>query len=309
MRKTKLEVHKLIYKEHCSRTSKLLFKCKTEYYSNKIAEVGRDQKKLLKLTNGLMGNTNDVVLPSHQSEIELSNRFGNFFLGKIETIGTNLCLVNESSAYENEEFKYDLKFEGQPLTYFTPASVQEHDQFKYVLGYGWINDLMLLQLRKPLKFGPTINKIDMDTDIGKNYTGELCTITGWGDTDVNLGKIFPDRLQVQTMPVVTDDYCGTVWNIPKKIMNNLICLQKNNTDSCLHDSGGPLVCNKKVVGILTTGGEPCNGKKPSIHTRTSANLNWIKGKMNTKNKKNKKDKKNKNNQKGKGKKNKKNNRN
>ncbi|VDI64695.1 Hypothetical predicted protein [Mytilus galloprovincialis] len=187
-----------------------------------------------------------------------------------------------------------------------------HDQFKYVLGYGWINDLMLLQLRKPLKFGPTINKIDMDTDIGKNYTGELCTITGWGDTDVNLGKIFPDRLQVQTMPVVSDDYCRTVWNNPKKVMNNLICLQKNNTDSCLNDSGGPLVCKKKLVGTLTYGGDPCNGKKPSVHTRTSTNLNWIKGKMNTKNKKNKKnkkDKKNKNNQKGKGKKNKKNNRN
>lgn len=79
-----------------------------------------------------------------------------------------------------------------------------------------------------------------------------------------------------------------------------------------HDSGGPLVCKKKLVGTLTYGGDPCNGKKPSVHTRTSTNLNWIKGKMNTKNKKNKKnkkDKKNKNNQKGKGKKNKKNNRN
>ncbi|CAG2236872.1 PRP40 [Mytilus edulis] len=125
MRKTKLEVHKQIYKEHCSRTSKLLFKCKTDYYLNKISEVGHGQKKLHKLTNGLMGNINDVVLPLHQSEIELSNRFRNFFLGKIETIKTNLCLVNESSAYENEELKYDLKFEGQPLTFFTPASVQE----------------------------------------------------------------------------------------------------------------------------------------------------------------------------------------
>ncbi|XP_063398941.1 hypodermin-A-like isoform X2 [Mytilus trossulus] len=46
------------------------------------------------------------------------------------------------------------------------------------------NDIMLLQLQKPLKFGSTINKIDLDTDIGKNYTGDLCTVTGWGDTDV-----------------------------------------------------------------------------------------------------------------------------
>ena len=72
-----------------------------------------------------MGNTHDVVWPSYHSEIELSNRFGNVFLGKIERIRTNLYLVNESSAYKNEEFKYDLKFEGQPLTFFTPASVQE----------------------------------------------------------------------------------------------------------------------------------------------------------------------------------------
>ncbi|CAG2193990.1 unnamed protein product [Mytilus edulis] len=80
IRRTKLEVHKQIYKEHCSRTSKLMFKCKTECYSNTISEVGHDHKNLLKLTNGLMENTNDVVLPSHLSEIELSNRFGNFFL-------------------------------------------------------------------------------------------------------------------------------------------------------------------------------------------------------------------------------------
>ncbi|CAC5421246.1 unnamed protein product [Mytilus coruscus] len=72
-----------------------------------------------------MGNTNQVILPSHHSEIELSNRFGIFFLGKIETIKTNLCLVNESSAYDNEEFNYDLKFKGQPLTFFTSASVEE----------------------------------------------------------------------------------------------------------------------------------------------------------------------------------------
>ncbi|CAG2225424.1 Protein strawberry notch homolog 2,Protein FORGETTER 1,Protein strawberry notch,Protein strawberry notch homolog 1 [Mytilus edulis] len=62
MRKTKLEVHKHIYKEHCSRTSKLLFKCKMDYYSNKISVVGHDQKKLLKLTNGLMGNTNQAFM-------------------------------------------------------------------------------------------------------------------------------------------------------------------------------------------------------------------------------------------------------
>lgn len=58
-----------------------------------------------------------------------------------------------------------------------------------------------------------------------------------------------------------------------------------------HDSGGPVVCSEKLVGTLTTGGDPCDGSKPSIHTRISAYLDWIKDKMNTRNDKNKKDKK------------------
>lgn len=49
--------------------------------------------------------------------------------------------------------------------------------------YGLQNDLTLLQLKTPLKFGSTIYKIDLDTDIGKNYTGEVCTISGWGNTN------------------------------------------------------------------------------------------------------------------------------
>ncbi|CAC5385715.1 CTRB [Mytilus coruscus] len=173
-------------------------------------------------------------------------------------------------------------------------------------------DLMLLQLKKPLKFGPTINKIDLDTDIGKNYTGDICTITGWGDTDATTVQNFPDRLQVVSMPAVTNEYCGIAWNITKTYWNNILCLQDKDKDSCKADSGGPAVCSKKLVGILSFGNnEPCASSLPSVHTRISAFLDWIKEKMNTKNKKNKKNKKGKGkkSKKGKGKKNKKNNRN
>ena len=69
--------------------------CRTEYYSDKNSEFGNDQKSLFKLTNSLLGNTNTVVLPSHQSETELANRFGSYFLGKIETIRINLSKANK----------------------------------------------------------------------------------------------------------------------------------------------------------------------------------------------------------------------
>ncbi|CAG2227374.1 unnamed protein product [Mytilus edulis] len=113
-----------------------------------------------------------------------------------------------------------------------------HDKFKPTLVTGLQNDLMLLQLQKPLKFGSTINKIDLDTNVGHNYTGEVCTITGWGDTDVNLGMNSPDRLQVLYMPAVTNAYCNSTYFLVDKrplfrgAYSNFICLQDKDKDSC-----------------------------------------------------------------------------
>ncbi|XP_071164481.1 trypsin-like [Mytilus edulis] len=172
---------------------------------------------------------------------------------------------------------------------------------------GIYNDIMLLQLQKPLKFGSTINKINLETDIGKNYTGDLCTITGWGrNGEGNL----PDRLQILSMPAVNKTYCGTANFMPEIYWNKILCLQEIGKDSCNGDSGGPVICNNdnKLAGLLSFGLK-CNGPTPSVHTKIAAYLDWIKDTMNTKNKKNKKDKKNKNNTKSKGKKSNKNNRN
>ncbi|XP_063411596.1 trypsin-like [Mytilus trossulus] len=169
---------------------------------------------------------------------------------------------------------------------------------------------MLLQLKTPLKFGSAINKIDLDTDIGKNYTGEVCTISGWGKTNSSDGKNKPDRLQVVSMSVVTNDHCHTGYLdiFPDKFVNK-ICLQEGEKDSCNEDSGGPMVCSKKLVGILNFGIAPCNGRIPSIYARVSAYTDWIKEKIKNKKKKNKKDQKSKNNQKNKKDKKSKNNRN
>jgi hypothetical protein len=84
----------LIYHEKCRNVGKLLFRCKKEYFTNKISEIGHDQKQLYKVTNNLLGKTKETVLPSIPDHYELANRFGDFFIGKIETIRDNLCASN-----------------------------------------------------------------------------------------------------------------------------------------------------------------------------------------------------------------------
>ena len=54
-RRTKLEVHRHIFKEKCNASSRLLFQNKHDLYSTNIIECGNDTKILYKLTNKLMG--------------------------------------------------------------------------------------------------------------------------------------------------------------------------------------------------------------------------------------------------------------
>ena len=72
-----------------------------------------------------MGNKSDNVLPVHQNEYALSNQFGEFIVGKIEAIRTNLSNLNNSSAETGDALEADVKFDGTPLTSLSPASVEE----------------------------------------------------------------------------------------------------------------------------------------------------------------------------------------
>ena len=70
-----------------------------------------------------MGNKREVILLSYHSEQQLSNNFGEFFMGKIEMIRNNVCA---SGDMENcDILRADIRFEGVPLTNFSPASIDE----------------------------------------------------------------------------------------------------------------------------------------------------------------------------------------
>jgi hypothetical protein len=122
-----------------------------------FSEFGNDQKRLFKLTNSLLGNTNTVVLPSHQSEAEIANRFGSYFLGIIETIRTNLSKANKDLG-DVDPFIADTPFDGHPLTAFTAASIDE------------IRKIILKALSKSCELDP------LQTSLLKSCLDSLSTI-------------------------------------------------------------------------------------------------------------------------------------
>lgn len=64
-RKTRLEIHRQIFRDTSSKTAKLLYKTKQDYFSQRIEECGKDNKQLFKLSKSLMGKNRKLFYRLH----------------------------------------------------------------------------------------------------------------------------------------------------------------------------------------------------------------------------------------------------
>ncbi|XP_052761992.1 uncharacterized protein LOC128204630 [Mya arenaria] len=90
-RLTGLTIDHAIYRNQCAVTNKLLNVSKVNYYSEKVESCGRDMKGLTKVTQHLMGNTKDAVLPSGKYAKVLAQDFSDFFVDKVECIRSDIA--------------------------------------------------------------------------------------------------------------------------------------------------------------------------------------------------------------------------
>ena len=125
MQKSNLTVDRQNFKQLCNKTNELIVRRKREYFSNKIFESEHDQKQLYRLTNSLLGNKRENILPSHANDRTLANDFGKFFLGKIDTIHDNLRASISLCSADGDALRADIRFNGVSLTSFVPATPEE----------------------------------------------------------------------------------------------------------------------------------------------------------------------------------------
>ncbi|KAK0085178.1 hypothetical protein PV325_005633 [Microctonus aethiopoides] len=108
-----------------------------------------------------------------------------------------------------------------------------------------------------------------------SFTGDLVDILGWGT--IGAGERMSNVLQKAQVSVINNADC---WRTYKDITARQLCTLGKDTDSCQHDSGGPVLWRNPTTGriILTsiiTGGGICADGNPSINTRVSAFIDWI----------------------------------
>ncbi|XP_021324736.1 granzyme K [Danio rerio] len=135
------------------------------------------------------------------------------------------------------------------------------------------DDIMLIRLSKKVKAKPyKIPKKEKDVQ-----PGTKCVVRGWGTTDYK-GKQASDKLQMLEVLVVDRVQCNRYYNRNPVITKDMLCAgnTQQHRGTCLGDSGGPLECEKNLVGVLS-GSHGCGDpKKPTVYTLLSKrHITWI----------------------------------
>lgn len=144
------------------------------------------------------------------------------------------------------------------------------------------NDIALIELFNPLKFGPSVKAIPIVTakDEGQLMKqGNRAVVIGWGATKEG-DKPVRD-LRMVDVPFESREICNAELAYRGRLTTNMICAGEytGGKDSCQGDSGGPLTVNTasdpRLAGIVSWGEGCARPNLLGVYTRVPLYETWI----------------------------------
>ncbi|XP_062996704.1 gilatoxin-like [Elgaria multicarinata webbii] len=132
-------------------------------------------------------------------------------------------------------------------------------------------DIMMIKLNKPVKYSKFITPLRLPT--ASIPAGAKCRVQGWGVTTAT-AETYPEVPHCGDVNIYEKRLC--VKAHPKwKITNHILCagLLNECKGACWGDSGGPLICDGQLQGIVSYGDPPELG----IYTKVHSYRKWIRG--------------------------------
>uniref|UniRef100_A0A8C6WR19 Zgc:154142 n=1 Tax=Neogobius melanostomus TaxID=47308 RepID=A0A8C6WR19_9GOBI len=185
--------------------------------------------------------------------------------------------------------KHNLTFTESTEKCFNVTGIYRHEGFKYPTVPTVEFDIALVRLDGEVTPTREISYACLPSEEEVLPGGKKCYATGWGDeTGDSLNAKPSETLNQVALPVVPYDTCKRMDYWWFQVKPSMICCGYTLPDELqsVWRFGGPLVCQDapgsawEVHGITSFGPIGCiMDKKPSVFTRTSAYLPWIKNVM------------------------------
>ncbi|XP_053123575.1 snake venom serine protease-like [Hemicordylus capensis] len=134
-------------------------------------------------------------------------------------------------------------------------------------------DIMLIQLNSSVEFNEYVGPLALPTSCAS--VGTKCEVMGWG-TKTTTEVTYSDVPYCASVKITSDEECQAAY--PGSVNENMVCAgdEEESKGACKGDSGGPLICNGKLQGIVSFGKKPCtNPSYPAVYTNICKYLNWI----------------------------------
>ena len=115
--------------------------------------------------------------------------------------------------------------------------------------------------------------VRLNTDTSQPIIGDDLTILGFGSTSEN-GSGSQELLEA-TVNYVDPGLCSealTPYNVPPQSM---LCAMADTTDTCVGDSGGPIMDGQTQVGVTSWGIGCARPGLPGVYARVSSVMPWI----------------------------------
>ncbi|XP_054738780.1 trypsin zeta-like [Anastrepha obliqua] len=158
------------------------------------------------------------------------------------------------------------------------ATVKEiiiHEQYS---ASTYDNDVAIVVLGTPLPINNfTIKAVPLAEEGSLN--GATATVSGWGT--LSTGGSSANLLQEVNVPIISNEICNANY-YDGLITDSMLCAGVRDTggkDACDGDSGGPLLVNNKLAGIVSWGVGCAQANYPGVYANVSYLLPWIREKI------------------------------
>lgn len=132
------------------------------------------------------------------------------------------------------------------------------------------DDIALIKLSKKAELSDSVRTIPLATE--ESPPGTRAFLSGWGYTS-ETNKTVAVNLSGVEVATITRNECRKKF-VGEEIFYNNVCAFAVGKNSCDGDSGGPMVVNGKLSGVISWG-KGCATGLPGVYTSVPAFLDWV----------------------------------
>ncbi|XP_076594250.1 trypsin-1-like isoform X1 [Chaetodon auriga] len=200
-------------------------------------------------------------------------------------IGSHHCggsLVNENwvvsaahcykSRFEVRLGEHNIGIRENTEQFISSSRVIPHPNFDEATN---ANDIMLIKLSRPAVFNQYVQPVALPTSCAP--VGTMCTVSGWGETMSY--SVDRNKLQCLQIPILSQSVCRNSY--PGMITDDMFCAGylDGGRDSCWGDSGGPVICNGELQGVVSWGYLCAERNYPGVYAKVCDFTDWLRSTM------------------------------